>query len=191
MKYGEGNMKDYTNHQDSGDTKLFGGCTINKDSLLVEAYGTVDELNSHIGLARAQGDDEELNEILHDVQQDLFVIGSDLANPHRSADTQTHVVLLTADHVKKMEDLIVRLNNELEPLKHFILPTGTPAAALLHICRAVCRRAERRIVTLYTQEKINQEILTYFNRLSDLLFYLARIANKRAGVQDETWEAER
>src|SRR3989338_3166918 len=138
---------------DSGKTRLFCDETT-KDSMRVDAYGDVDELNSYIGLVRARLEDKEIDPILKDVQKDLFVIGADLAKSSKSEKSQ-----LTSEHVKRLEELVHKIESQLPELKNFILPSGTPASALLHISRSVCRRAERKCVALKRQEIINDEII--------------------------------
>ena len=168
---------------DSGSTKLFGEETT-KDSMRVDAYGDIDELNSFIGLARARLEDREINEILKEIQKDLFIIGSDLAKAGMKGNKKA---VLTKEHVKKLEENVHNADNKLEDLAKFILPGGTPAASLLHISRSVCRRCERKIVLLKRHEIVNGEIPKYLNRLSSLLFSLARLANKNANAPEEEW----
>lgn len=173
-------MKTWTG--DSGKTALFGGEATSKDSLRVDAYGDIDELNSFIGLARSYTEDIEINGILRDIQNDLFIIGSDLAK----ADNKQKAIL-TKEHTLKLEVLIGKIESQLWPLTKFILPGGTQAAATLHVARAVCRRCERKVVALKKQELINEEIIKYLNRLSTLLFGLARLVNKKENIRDEEW----
>ncbi len=166
---------------DSGITKLCCEETT-KDSLLVDAYGDVDELNSYLGLVRARLDDKEIDAILKMIQNDLFIIGSDLAKAPKSQKSQ-----LTEEHVKKLEETVHEIQKQLPPLNKFILPSGTPASALLHIARSVCRRAERKVFFVKRHEIVNEEIPRYLNRLSTLLFDLARLTNKRAGIKEDEW----
>jgi cob(I)alamin adenosyltransferase len=182
-------MKIYTKTGDTGDTGLFGGPRVAKDDPRIEAIGDVDELNATIGLVRTQlgGDSTtaDIERLLSDVQHHLFDLGAELATP----DPQAHgTALLQAEHATQLEQAVDRWEADLQPLKQFILPGGTPAAAALHIARAVCRRAERRVVTLGRTEKVRGELVIYLNRLSDLLFVLARAANHVAGVGDVAWE---
>jgi cob(I)alamin adenosyltransferase len=180
-------MKIYTKTGDLGDTGLFGGPRIRKDAPRIEAYGTVDELNSVLGLARAAGLAGDLDALVAQIQNELFALGAQLATP----DPATHnTVLVGAREIAALEQAIDRLEQELEPLKQFILPGGTPAAAQLHLARTVCRRAERRIVTLKDQspEPIAGDIVVYLNRLSDLLFVMARSVNRAAGHPDVPWQ---
>lgn len=168
---------------DKGETTLHLGMQVSKKSPRVEAYGTVDELNSFIGLAIAETGDKEIIEILEDVQKDLFFIGSDLATP-----LYNKIRRVDAERNRALEQLIKKMDRELGELKNFILPNGSRAAATMHVCRTICRRAERQIVALKDQESINEEILAYMNRLSYLLFLLARLENQRAGVKEKLWK---
>ncbi|MGI9321369.1 MAG: cob(I)yrinic acid a,c-diamide adenosyltransferase [Thiogranum sp.] len=173
----------YTRTGDKGTTGLGDGTRVDKDSLRVEAYGTVDELNSLIGLLVSNQLPEVIATQLTDIEHDLFDIGGELSIPGHSvvADKQ----------VERLEHFLDRLNAELEPLEEFILPGGTTAAAVCHLARTVCRRAERRIVTLAREEKVNTASLRYLNRLSDLLFVLARSLNSAEGVKDVLWKRGR
>lgn len=187
-------MKIYTRSGDKGDTSLFGGRRVPKSDLRVEAYGCVDELNATIGLARALCDDSPLDDQLEKqlarVQNRLFNVGADLSTPHLDAGerTQAHIQRVEASWVGELEDAIDAADRHLEPLSNFILPGGAPGAAALHVARTVCRRAERRVVALSEREEINPVVVVYLNRLSDLLFVLARRANREAGVPDITWQ---
>ena len=166
--------KVYTRTGDSGQTSLVGGRRVSKASLRVTAYGEVDELNSVIGLARAHLDDVEIEEALDLIQNDLFTLGSDLASP-----SEIEVPRIDASFVETLEGLSDKFLAELEPLKEFILPGGSVAGATLHIARTVARRAERRAVELSEAEELNAQAIVYLNRLSDLLFILARVVNGR------------
>src|SRR5262245_1531417 len=165
----------YTRTGDDGTTGLGGGQRVPKDSLRIEAYGTVDELNSQIGAVVASGVNEALREPLAAIQNELFHLGSDLC-------------ILEEDKAKRpvprIEERMDRLSEELPPLENFILPGGCNSAALLHVARTVCRRAERRVLTLSRQEAVGLFTVTYLNRLSDALFVMARHENKRRGVPD-------
>lgn len=178
-------MKIYTRTGDEGETSLFAGGRVPKNHLRLHTYGTVDELNSVIGLARAFEIDDTLNEMLGRVQQELFHVGSDLATP-LEAEVEW-VVRVKEEQVSRLESEIDQLSEELQPLKNFILPGGTQAAATLHQARTVCRRAERWLAALNEEEKINPAALQYINRLSDWLFVMARATNHRAGVDDVIW----
>lgn len=174
----------YTRTGDKGETGLVGGTRISKDSLRVEAYGNVDELNSVLGLARAFLKDKEIDAILGEVQKDLFVAGADLASAGRGA---REVPRISKDRIAEMEKTIDKFEGELAPLKAFILPGGGVAGSVLHYGRTVARRAERHIVTLSKVEKINEHMVPYMNRLSDLLFVVARVANHRENKAEIEW----
>lgn len=180
-------MKIYTRTGDEGETGLWGGVRVPKDAARVHAYGTVDECNAAIGVVRAAGVDPALDAFLARVQHDLFIVGSDLATPGEAE----HVPRIGAEAVTALEEAIDDLEAGLEPLRQFILPGGTPAAAHLHLARTICRRAERWVVTLSHSETVNPQVGVYLNRLSDLLFVAARSANARAGVADVPWQSPR
>lgn len=198
-------MKIYTKTGDTGETGLFGGPRVSKGSLRVEAYGAVDELNAYLGwaatlltssLADAGGADSPRSlanargsDLLRQIQSDLFVLGADLATPPDAkpgAVSRTRRV--TSEQTRRLEEWIDRCEAEMPPLTHFILPGGTPGAAALHVCRAVCRRAERCVVRLAEAEPVNPEAIVYLNRLSDLLFVLARWVNACEGGEEVTWQ---
>src|SRR3989338_8769989 len=160
---------------DSGRTKMLGSAEIDKDSLSIEATGSVDELNSFVGFAICKLEDSKMIELLRDIQKDLFTIGAELAGSRRRDDKDTQ---LEASHVVRLEDEIFHLDNSLPALQNFILPGGSEAAAALHVCRSVSRRAERRVVALKKERIINEDIIRYLNRLSYLFFLLARQANE-------------
>lgn len=183
-------MKIYTKTGDQGDTGLFGGGRVAKSSLRVEAYGEVDELNSVVGLARTEPIDATVDALLARVQSTLFDLGAELATPATSKAALNIPLLAEAD-VVELEHAIDRAETELAPLKTFVLPGGSRAAAHLHLGRTVCRRAERRLVALHQEEPVRAECIRYLNRLSDTLFVLARLANHRAGVADVPWEGRR
>lgn len=181
-------MKIYTRTGDAGDTGLFGGGRVSKDHHRVTAYGTVDELNAHVGWAVATVKDDEIRRRLEAVQHDLFAIGANLASvPREDGERHPHVPPLPGSRVPEMEGWIDASDAELAPLTQFILPGGTDGAAALHVARTVCRRAERAVVHLATLEPVEEEVVVYLNRLSDLFFALARLENHRAGVADVTW----
>jgi len=179
-------MKIYTKTGDKGDTSLFGGQRVPKDALRIEAYGTVDELNSVLGIVRADNEEKEIDDILEHVQNELFVLGADLATPRPSNAKQIRRV--EPKDAVRLEKAIDKLEAKLEPLRAFILPGGSPVAARLHFARTVCRRAERAVVRLSRNEDIGEAITIYLNRLSDLLFVLARYANHCAGVSETKWK---
>jgi cob(I)alamin adenosyltransferase len=179
-------MKIYTKTGDTGDTGLFGGPRVRKDSPRIEAYGTVDELNAVLGLARADVAAAALDAKLSRVQCELFDLGAELATP----DPASHGVRgITAGHIARLESEIDSLEQTLPKLKQFILPGGTALAARLHLARTVCRRAERRLITLadHSDEPISAQAAVYLNRLSDWLFVVARAANQAAGRAEEPW----
>jgi cob(I)alamin adenosyltransferase len=186
-------MKIYTKTGDKGDTGLFGGERVAKDHARVEAYGDVDELNSVLGLAAtrlAAGGEEEMVRGIREIQADLFTLGANLATPapEDGGRESAYIPSLRSGRVGELERWIDAAEMELEPLRSFILPGGTEAAALLHLGRTVCRRAERRTVSLAREAHVDGELVVYLNRLSDLLFTLARLANRRAGVEDVLWQ---
>ena len=174
-------MKIYTKTGDAGETGLFGGPRVRKDHARIEAFGTVDELNSHLGMARTHSVAAAFDPLLRRVQCELFDLGAQLATPDTAEER------ITARHVEALEVEIDRHEATLEPLKCFILPAGTPLAAAFHVARTVCRRAERRVVHLASEVELPHLVVIYLNRLSDLLFMLARVANKRAGAGEVTW----
>jgi cob(I)alamin adenosyltransferase len=180
-------MKIYTRTGDKGDTALFGGQRVPKDALRVEAYGTIDELNSVLGIALADTNDPELELVLKPIQSLLFDLGADLATP-LSADTAP-LRRIGAREASGLESVIDRLSEHLDPLKSFILPGGSPLAARLHFARTVCRRAERVCVRLSRNEDIGDAVIVFLNRLSDLLFVLARYANVRAHLPEIQWKS--
>jgi len=182
-------MKIYTKTGDAGDTGLFGGGRVPKSHPRVEAYGDVDELNATIGVARAAGPaDAQIDALLVRVQQDLFAIGALLATPDRER-MRMHLDKAKVDQerIVELERAIDAADAELEPLRSFILPGGCPKAAALHVARTVCRRAERRIVEIADEMEIPPLVVVYLNRLSDVLFTLARLANKRSSTEETTW----
>jgi cob(I)alamin adenosyltransferase len=181
-------LKIYTRTGDEGDTALFGGGRVPKDDKRVEAYGDVDELNASLGLARSIEMMPRIDEVLVPVQRDLFAIGALLATPDRDRmREQLAKARIDAERIAELEHAIDDCERELEPLRSFILPGGTPKAAALHVARTVCRRAERRVVTLAHEVELPELVVQYLNRLSDLLFMLARVANRRAGAGEVTW----
>ena len=180
-------MKIYTKAGDAGETRLFGGGPVPKDDPRVRAYGDVDELNATLGFGIALAPEDFELETLQTVQRDLFAIGADLATLNPSGPPRRRRAPVAADQVSALEQVIDRHEAALPELKNFILPGGTPKAAAFHLARTTCRRAERSVVTLARDQDINPVIIPYLNRLSDLLFVLARAVNKRAGRSDITW----
>ncbi len=182
-------MKVYTKRGDRGETDLFGGGRVRKDAARVQAYGEVDELNAAIGAARAELTAPDLVEWLETIQLSLFDLGGELATPdaeERAASGKGLPRVVEAE-VEELEGWIDRLETELEPLTSFVLPGGTRAAAQLHLARTVCRRAERQVIALAAVEDVAGVLIRYLNRLSDLLFTLARVANARAGTAETVW----
>lgn len=180
-------MKIYTRTGDEGETSLFSGGRVRKDHLRVEAYGTVDELNSLLGLARAETLPDLAQQRLERIQNELFIIGADLATPMESSPAW--LKRLPMDVIEPLEIEIDEMTLELPALKNFILPGGTRAAATIHVARTVCRRAERLTIRLKSEESLNPAIIVYLNRLSDWLFTLARWINLRAGEPETRWTA--
>jgi cob(I)alamin adenosyltransferase len=179
-------VKIYTKTGDAGLTGLLGSRRVPKDDLRIEAYGTVDELNAALGVARAAGPDPGADALLRRLQEELFLVGSALADPDPKGPFHGAI---TSEDVGRLESQIDAFETELEPLSRFILPGGVLASAHIHLARTVCRRAERLVVKLDQQasEHVPAELLIYLNRLSDLLFVLARVINHRAGVPDVLW----
>ena len=181
-------MKIYTRTGDEGGTALFGGGRVSKNHPRVEAYGDVDELNAALGLARSIESMPRIDEVLVPVQRDLFAIGALLATPdHEKMREQLVKARIDEGRIGELEGAIDGCERELEPLRSFIVPGGTPKAAALHVARTVCRRAERRVVSLAGDTELPPLVVIYLNRLSDLLFMLARVANRRAGAGEVTW----
>ena len=189
-------MKIYTKTGDGGETGMVGGGRVGKDSLRIAAFGEVDELNAVLGLClatvRSSGRSglrgeagAKLEKILHHLQQEIFDLGADLATP---LDSKVKVPRVSAEQILQLEKWIDEIELQLKSLQNFILPGGTVAAAQLHLARTVCRRAERAIVTLAAKEKISKEAVKYVNRLSDLLFVIARWANRLKGENEELWK---
>ena len=178
----------YTRTGDDGTTGLGSGDRVQKDSARIEAYGTVDELNSHVGVALATGLAKELETALSAIQHELFHLGSDLCIPE-SAKERTPVPRIEQKHVDALERLLDALTEKVGPLENFILPGGCPGAAQLHVARTVCRRAERVLVGLRREEAVGDWTLKYLNRLSDALFVMARFENLDKGVPDVLWDS--
>lgn len=182
-------MKIYTKRGDAGQTDLFGGERVGKDVQRVAAYGDVDELNATVGVAAAAGCDPALADSLRDIQSALFDLGASLATPDPDHRKKARIGGVSSADVEALEGLIDRLEESLEPLKTFILPGGSESAAAFHVARTVCRRAERGVVRLAATEgeSVEASSLRYLNRLSDLLFVLARHENARQAVPDVAW----
>jgi cob(I)alamin adenosyltransferase len=176
----------YTKTGDSGETALLGGTRVSKAAPRVAAYGEVDELNAWLGLVRASKLDDQLSAMLDRIQRDLFAVGSRLADPSGQVTRRLEKASVTREDVTRLEAWIDLLDGELPPLRSFILAGGSPAGAALHVARTVCRRAERAVVSL-GQDAVEPELRVYLNRLSDLLFVIARAANHRDGVPESEW----
>jgi len=178
--------KIYTRRGDDGSTGLFGGPRVRKDDLRVSAYGDVDELNSSLGVAREELPEGDLRALVDALQSELFTLGAQLATPDAQSAPKEVPRILAAD-VQRLEREIDRLTGEVPEMKNFVLPGGSRAGAALHLCRTVCRRAERKVVELAESAGVPAEALAYVNRLSDLLFVMARAANLRAGGREIPW----
>ena len=179
-------VKIYTKTGDRGETALFGGKRLSKGHPRIEAYGTVDELNAVLGVVRAAKPVTEIDAVIEQVQQHLFVIGAELASPQGLVQGMSPT---GEDEVQQLEQAIDHFEQQLPELQQFILPGGAPVAAYLHLARCICRRAERCIVELADEQQpaVPQAVLVYLNRLGDLLFVMAREANRRAGSEDVPW----
>lgn len=181
-------MKIYTKTGDKGETSLFGGKRVWKDDLRIRAYGTVDELNAILGVAASELMTKELKEKIGSIQNDLFTVGSDLASPLDKEVKNFAIPRVNTGFSTQLENLIDKYDSQLPVLKNFILPGGVKSSSLLHHARTVCRRAEREVVALSKVDEINHEIEVYLNRLSDLLFVLARFENFSNNSADITWQ---
>jgi cob(I)alamin adenosyltransferase len=179
-------VKIYTKTGDTGETSLFDKTRLSKADARVDAYGEVDELNACLGAARAARLDADLTGVLEQIQSELFAVGARLADPSSRIADRVQKAAITDAEVKQLEVMIDRLEADLPPLRRFILPGGSNAGALLHLARTVCRRAERRVVGL-GPGAVEPIIIVYLNRLSDLLFVMARVANQRAGTPEVEW----
>ena len=179
-------MKIYTKGGDRGETSLFGGMRVSKADPRVDAYGEIDELNACLGVARAALDDMDLEQAIVLIQQELFAVGAQLADPNARIAGRVAKAVVTPEAIQRLEQTIDRLEQELPPLRRFILPGGGTAGALLHLARTICRRAERRIVSL-GPDAVDAVGIVYLNRLSDLLFMMARAANRRSGIIEIEW----
>ena len=186
-------MKIYTKTGDLGDTSLFSGKRVRKNNLRIDSYGTVDELNSYLGLIRDQVSDQELRDVLLTVQSKLFTMGAMLATPtekgnRKEKKSRLNIELIGKKDIVHLEDEIDRMNEDLPEMTHFILPGGHPTVSFCHIARCICRRAERKTVELHDLEGVDEQVLTYLNRLSDYLFVLARKLSKDLGVDEVPWK---
>jgi len=181
-------MKIYTKTGDKGETGLFGGERVSKASLRLAAYGTIDELNSFIGYAITEVIDVSVKENLSKIQNYLFTVGSDLATPESEKATKLNIQRTPETFYKEIEKMIDKYDAQLEELRNFILPGGSKSSALLHVCRTVCRRAEREVVALKSSVTIGDNIIIFLNRLSDLFFVLSRFENKVSNHPDTIWK---
>jgi cob(I)alamin adenosyltransferase len=179
-------VKIYTKTGDNGETGLFDGTRVSKSDDRVAAYGDVDELGAWIGLVRAVGLDDELSTMLGHIQRDLFAIGSRLADPAHKISGRVTKAAIAAEDIRRLEGWIDQLDGDLPPLRRFILAGGSMTGAAMHVSRTICRRAERAIVRL-GPDAVEPGLLTYMNRLSDLLFMMARMTNHRAGMPESEW----
>jgi cob(I)alamin adenosyltransferase len=180
-------MKIYTRKGDKGETGLVGGTRVFKFALRVEAYGEVDELNAVLGWIATRLTDETIREDLLKIQRDLFAVGAQLADPTGQVEQKAEKAGLHEGRIRELEAIIDRYDAVLSPLRAFILPGGSEGGALLHLVRTVCRRAERRMVALSQDEPLSPVLIPYMNRLSDLLFTLARAVNRDAGIEEIPW----
>lgn len=183
-------MKIYTKTGDKGETSLFGGKRVWKDNLRISAYGTIDELNAQLGVTINELKNQELIKILKSIQSELFSVCSDLATPFENEPKNFFIPRIEESYITRIEKLIDEIDSKLPELKNFILPGGSKGAANLHLARTICRRAEREIVSLNKVDKINPYIEIYINRLSDLLFVLARFENHCENVSDIVWQKD-
>jgi cob(I)alamin adenosyltransferase len=180
-------MKIYTKTGDDGTTGLQGGKRVSKSNERIKAYGSVDEINSILGIILSHNIDEDIRKLLIRIQSELFILGSDLSNPNLN-DKKNRI---TSNMIKDLEDKIDEFEKELSPLSNFILPGGSHTCSLTHFARTISRRAELNVVSLSEKEKINKECQIYLNRLSDILFVVARILNKRSGTLDIIWDSKK
>ena len=180
-------MKIYTKTGDKGETGLFGGERVSKNNLRLNAYGSIDELNSFLGLAVTEVTNAEIKSVLNDLQNKLFVLGSDLATPETEKNKKLKATRLPDSYISETEEAIDKFEARLDELKNFILPGGSKGSSLLHICRTISRRAEREVVALKNTEHIGENIVIFLNRLSDLFFVLSRFENKYSNIPDTKW----
>ena len=179
-------MKIYTKTGDTGDTSLFDGTRVRKTDPRVAAYGDVDEVQACLGVVRAAGVPEDLQEMCVSIQRDLFALGARLADPSHKIAKRVQKIVIDETSIARLESWIDRLDTEIPALRHFILSDGCPSGAALHLARTVCRRAERSILSL-EEGAVEPQVIIYINRLSDLLFTMARAANHRAGTVETPW----
>ena len=180
-------MKIYTKTGDKGETGLFGGERVSKNNLRLNAYGSIDELNSFLGLAVIEVTNNEVTDVLKDLQNKLFVLGSDLATPETEKNAKLKITRLPDSYITDTEKTIDKFEAQLDELKNFILPGGSKGSAILHVCRTISRHAEREVVALKNTENIGENIVIFLNRLSDLFFVLSRFENKYSNIPDTKW----
>jgi len=179
-------MKIYTKTGDTGETSLFDNTRVSKADSRVDAYGEVDEVNACLGAARAAGVDADMSSLIESLQKDLFALGARLADPSSRIAPRVEKAVIGEAAVQRLEQAIDRLEETLPPLRRFVLPGGSNAGALLHLARTVCRRAERRVIALGA-DAVDPVLIVYLNRLSDLLFVMARVVNHRLGMPETEW----
>ena len=178
----------YTKTGDKGQTSLFGGKRVSKDDLRIEAIGTIDELNAALGVSASFVDDKQILLVIKQIQNDLFNIGAELANPNKIGKDTKQLFHLDKPKILELEKIIDQLDNNLPTLNRFILPGGTNSASLLQLSRSIARRAERRLITLSRKERVNPNLLSYINRLSDLLFVISRHLNHKSKTLENLWK---
>lgn len=181
-------MKIYTGFGDEGNTALFGGQVVKKNNIRIEIYGIMDELNSIIGLLRTKNKDQSIDNILQTIQEEIFVISSEIATPDEKRQKKLKN-RISEQNYQNIEKIIDELSDKLDPLKNFILPGGSESAAIAHLARTVCRRAERNLAELVFENLTRKEIIIYLNRLSDMFFVMARYLNKLNNVPDVLWKS--
>jgi len=180
-------MKIYTKTGDKGETSLFGGERVGKNNVRIKAYGSLDELNSFIGLTLAKVKNKKIKEVLFNLQNKLFIVGSDLATPSTEKNKKLNIQRTPPEYINEVEKWIDDFSSDLDELKNFILPGGSEGAAFLHVCRTIARRAEREIVELKRNEQITENVIIFINRISDLFFVLSRFENKHSNIPDVKW----
>ena len=178
----------YTKTGDKGKTSLFGGKRVSKDNLRIEAYGTLDEFNASLGAAESFIKDKKIRRVIRNIQNELFNIGAELANPQNITHNTRVIFHLDKSKAEELETIIDQYDKKLPILNTFILPSGTSGAAFIQLSRSIVRRAERRLISLSKKEKVNPNILMYTNRLSDLLFVISRYINHKTKISEKTWK---
>lgn len=181
-------MKIYTKTGDKGETSILTGVRISKNSPIIQAYGTIDELNSFIGLAVTEVKNDQIKQLLEKIQNQLFLVGADLSSPDKKNSKKLEEFRIPEGFYTEAEEAIDHYESQLEELKNFILPGGSRASAVLHVCRTITRRAERKVVAMKEAVNVDENIIIFLNRLSDLFFVLARCENKDSGIPDVVWK---